>query len=379
MMKPHSSRIALHVAGLDTDGVHTGARLSRQVDSGELIRLRRGVYVATRDWLEARPWERPALAVAATALVAPRTVFCGTSALLLHGVPLLTPPRRVHVRTLRRSSVRLTRQTPMTGRTAPERVVRRLGLPPAAVERLQGIPTQRHEPVIPPHHTRDDLREHTTQNPVSAAETLIPRVRLPRTASPVCSGPDDGYLVEPLELAAVDTVTRLPAPDAVVVLDAVMARLVADGLPEGDARARLVSWFGHVRAPRRRTLLSERTDFADPRAESPGESLSRWRIHELGFVAPELQTTVSLDTGRARLDFEWPDVGVVGEFDGRLKYGADPSLSGREAADAVYAEKLREDAIRRTGRDVVRWGWAQLQEPDQLAQRLSRAGVPRRP
>lgn len=144
-----------------------------------MLRLRRGVYVAARDWMEAHPWDRSALAVVATALADPRTVFCRTSALLLQGIPLLTPPQRVHVRTLRRSSVRLTRQTPMTGRTAPERLVRTLGLPPAAVARLRGIPTQRHEPVIPPERVRDDLREHSAQNPASAAETLLPRVHLP--------------------------------------------------------------------------------------------------------------------------------------------------------------------------------------------------------
>ncbi|MDZ5076870.1 hypothetical protein [Nesterenkonia sp. HG001] len=266
----------------------------------------------------------------------------------------------------------------MTGRTAPDRLVRTLGLPPAAVARLRGIPTQRHEPVIPPERVRDDLREHSAQNPASAAETLLPRAHLPSTASPLCSGPEDGYLVEPLPLATVDTVTRLPAPDAVVVLDAVVARLMTDGLAERDARAQLLTWLGHVPTIRRRSLLAQRLDFADPRAESPGESLSRWRIHELGFVAPELQTTVSSDAGRARLDFEWREAGVAGEFDGRLKYGADSGLSGEEAADAVYAEKLREDAIRRTGRVVVRWGWEQLQQPDELARRLTRAGVPRR-
>ena len=80
------------------------------------------------------------------------------------------------------------------------------------------------------------------------------------------------------------------------------------------------------------------------------------------------------DVGRVRVDFAWPDVGVVGEFDGRIKYGR--QLAGSDPHGVVFAEKLREDALRRAGWTVVRWTWADLKSPRRLVQRLLDAGVP---
>ena len=72
--------------------------------------------------------------------------------------------------------------------------------------------------------------------------------------------------------------------------------------------------------------------------------------------------------------------GVVGshpapeflEFDGRIKYGR-LLKPGQDAGDAVRAEKRREDAIRDEDWGVVRWVWADLARPDQLAGRVRRA------
>src|SRR5699024_9376352 len=93
---------------------------------------------------------------------------------------------------------------------------------------------------------------------------------------------------------------------------------------------------------------------ADGRAESPGESLSRARFFEWGLPRPELQVDFRDDDGHiGRVDFWWQDRGVVGEFDGRTKYGA---TAGR-SAEALWQEKLREDRLRRRGVAVVRWTW----------------------
>lgn len=48
-------------------------------------------------------------------------------------------------------------------------------------------------------------------------------------------------------------------------------------------------------------------------------------------------------------------------------------LPGQTAGDVVYAEKLREDALRDLGWQVVRWGWADLRDPAELRRRLERA------
>jgi hypothetical protein len=114
--------------------------------------------------------------------------------------------------------------------------------------------------------------------------------------------------------------------------------------------------------------------FADGRSESAGESRSRVVIARCGIPSPDLQVSVPLlSTGaHARSDFAWLDRGTVAEFDGMAKYGR-LLRPGEDAGDAVVREKLREDAIRDTGLRVVRWNWAELDDFDAAAGRLTRA------
>ncbi|HAP88677.1 MAG TPA: hypothetical protein DCR15_02325, partial [Arthrobacter bacterium] len=69
---------------------------------------------------------------------------------------------------------------------------------------------------------------------------------------------------------------------------------------------------------------------------------------------------------------------VVGEFDGVEKYVKPEYLKGRTASQTVVEEKKRENRIRATGFNVVRWDWADLMEPGKLERKLAAAGVPRR-
>ncbi|MGJ9371589.1 hypothetical protein [Nesterenkonia sp. CF4.4] len=110
-------------------------------------------------------------------------------------------------------------------------------------------------------------------------------------------------------------------------------------------------------------------------------------IHQLGFAAPDLQVWITTEIGDERVDFEWTvESGsrsgsssrrIVGEFDGLGKYFDEAMLRGRSAKQVHYAEKRREDAIRRTGRAVTRWDWTDLTHPEALAAKLIQAGVPR--
>ena len=111
---------------------------------------------------------------------------------------------------------------------------------------------------------------------------------------------------------------------------------------------------GHGRAAR---IL----EFADARAESVGESITRLRLAQLGVPDPALQVVLSEVVQRVgiRVDFEVVEYRTVVEFDGKVKY----SRFLREyqtAGDAVFEEKRREDAIRATGRQCVRIVWDEL-------------------
>lgn len=112
-------------------------------------------------------------------------------------------------------------------------------------------------------------------------------------------------------------------------------------------------------------------------AETPLETLSRLVIEQLGFAAPVLQQHFWLPgLGRhAYVDFYWPDVGVIGEADGKGKYLG--SGSADDAAQRVIEEKQREDELRAQSHGFARWGWIDAWQPARLERILVRAGVPR--
>ena len=115
---------------------------------------------------------------------------------------------------------------------------------------------------------------------------------------------------------------------------------------------------------------------ADARAMSVGESLSRAQMYLLNLPRPDLQVRWEDDDGLiGYTDFGWD--GVVGEFDGKVKYGA--SLNQGDPAAVVWREKLREDRLRARGARVARWVWADALSPRRLASRLAAQGVRPRP
>jgi hypothetical protein len=104
---------------------------------------------------------------------------------------------------------------------------------------------------------------------------------------------------------------------------------------------------------------------ADGRAESPGESRGRWLFWSCGLPAPFLQYEIrDPDGGLIGIcDWGWPDLGLLGEFDGRIKYGR-LLLPGQLPGDVVFAEKRREDRLREvSGCAMIRLTWEDLERP----------------
>lgn len=176
----------------------------------------------------------------------------------------------------------------------------------------------------------------------------------------------DGDLVE---LGEVRVTSRVRT-----VLDIATSRGLADGVVAVDAILRDDPAAGEEL----RRRVAERRPFPGVRrvdavlalatglAESPLESLSLARIHELGFPRPEQQVPFVIDGQLFRADFFWREAGIVGEADGRGKYSS---------AAALVDEKDREDAIRSVVRGFARWGWADALDGQGLARRLTRAGL----
>ncbi len=111
--------------------------------------------------------------------------------------------------------------------------------------------------------------------------------------------------------------------------------------------------------------------------DSPGESLSRLVIDEAGLEPPTLQQPFQTRRGRFLVDFWWERAGVVGEFDGEVKYRDRSIRQGRSPEDVVVDEKRREDAIREDPRvrRFVRWTWADVWRPGLVPALVREAGV----
>lgn len=197
-----------------------------------------------------------------------------------------------------------------------------------------------------------------------------------RPAAPVLI---DGVLVTDLASTVVAVAVSESFREAVIVADAALRRAehpiehmpagitdraglltVADALPlrQGSAAARAVG------------------EFADGRADRPGESHSRVSMHEAGITPPKLQVELFGASGRRYFgDFWWPQFQTIGEFDGEGKYRDPKFLRGRTPHRALMDEKAREDDLRATGRRFVRWGWPIALSPTRLRAHLLRGGV----
>lgn len=180
----------------------------------------------------------------------------------------------------------------------------------------------------------------------------------------------DGRLVTSAELMLVDIACTQPFEQAVAIIDQALRKDLCTPEQAAAALARAGGRPGVARAQRA-------LGFGDGRADGIGESRSRCALDAAGLPTPELQWEVRSAAGKflGRVDFAWPELGVVGEFDGRAKYSR-YLKPGQIASDAVIAEKLREDRIRGTGLWVVRWTWADFARFAPVADELrARLGI----
>ena len=107
---------------------------------------------------------------------------------------------------------------------------------------------------------------------------------------------------------------------------------------------------------------------ADGRAESPGESLSRVLFYRNGVPCPDLQFDVRRGDGSliGTSDFYWEEQRLLGEFDGKAKYGR-LVRPGDQPGEVVFREKRREDEMRGESYGMTRWIWADLMPPGRRA------------
>ncbi len=111
---------------------------------------------------------------------------------------------------------------------------------------------------------------------------------------------------------------------------------------------------------------------ADGKSASAGESLGRHLFWASHIPAPQLQYEVYDSAGEliGICDWGWPDHGLMGEFDGKVKYGR-LLQPGQDVGQVVFAEKQREDLIRAvTDCRMVRIIWSDFDRPRVTARRV---------
>ncbi|RMI35526.1 hypothetical protein [Nocardia stercoris] len=169
----------------------------------------------------------------------------------------------------------------------------------------------------------------------------------------------------------VDLARTVPFEAAVVAGDALAREY---GVTATDLTAEL------HRAARRVGIGTARqvVAFLDPRSPGIGHSRSRVMLRRLGIPQPRSQGDVQSHDRRrlGRVDFWFGDTGVVGVFDGHLRYGRAVHPGG-DVVEALAREQSREEALRRHGFQVVRWTWDELADGTAAARiraALARAG-----
>jgi len=301
----------LRAAGYDKNAVR------RMVRAGMLTRLCRGAYT------DREPDDAPArhrlLVRAALGEMADGAVASHVSAAVLHGLPTWgLRLDRAHITLARRSGGR--RDDRLYVHTAP--------LDPDDVVVIDGVPVTSAAPAVV------DIARTAAFEPAVAVTDAALRLG---------------------ERRATQRPGERPTPD----------RLLEPGVTGADLDAALRRATGWPGVPDARRVVA----FADARSESVGESRSRVAIALAELPPPQLQWPERLGGSTAYTDFAWPKQRTVGEFDGKIKYGR-LLRPGQSPGDVVYAEKLREDAIRAQGLEVVRWTWANLSDFADTAARV---------
>jgi hypothetical protein len=242
--------------------------------SGQLVRLRQGVYATKRamDWAEGDPVLAHVLTVrAAKATVGGNAVASYHSAALLHRLSLLKPPPEGAV------ALTLPSARPWNRARPADVVFHASDLPPAHVTRLYNLPV------------------------TTAARTVM------------------------------DLARTLPFMDAVVVADSALQQEKATKPELHQILKESAGWPGVKQA---RQVI----EFADERAESPLESAARVVFEQSGLEPPELQATIHGPTFAYRVDFLWRAQQVIAEADGLVKYNDRKDLLAERERDHQLRE-----------------------------------------
>lgn len=176
-----------------------------------------------------------------------------------------------------------------------------------------------------------------------------------------------------------DCLARLDFDEALVVAD---GTLRAKKISRRKMSELLTRRFRGCAGIRRVRMICQ---WAEPCAESGGESLARAAMIRLGFEVPHLQMELPdpVETGkRFRVDFVWRDVSrrlIFGEFDGKQKYVKQQLEKGETLSKVIDAEHERQTRLTVYRASFLRLSYAEVRDAEVLKRKLTLYGVPRGP
>jgi hypothetical protein len=315
---PAIRRLLLSRDQLMCDG-WSDRRIEREVESGQLHRVRRGSYMNGAKWADLWPESRHlAHVVAVNDGARVRPVFALTSAATVQGLPL-------------------------------HRVI---------VDRVH------------------------TLYPDAARRTVTATVRHQGSVDESDVIDVGGILCTSPERTVYDLARLMSAEVALTCADAALARIGGDQrrYDEGAADEWLLGMGVRLDANAgARGIRHARAVMAivDGRSQLPLESVTKLQLRRLGFGQPRLQVPVAAPgDGSFWMDVELEEARAFYECDGETKYADEAMRSGRTLEQVLLAEKQREDWVRgTTGKRVLRGGSVHAASPAALAARLASFGV----
>lgn len=159
---------------------------------------------------------------------------------------------------------------------------------------------------------------------------------------------------------------RQKGPESVSWRAAVLA--VEGALRHGVTRDQLEELPAHYPSVRGQELFHRALAVCHGRCETPGEAMTKAALLELGLKFHEQAEIWTRGTSHApphflaRVDFYVPDLLLVVEFDGHIKYSASEVAPTPEAqSELLTRETYRERSLRATGLDVARVVWKEVE------------------
>lgn len=172
----------------------------------------------------------------------------------------------------------------------------------------------------------------------------------------------DGVRVLKLPYVILEILRDADPLNAVIGAEAAVARVLTPDyrrrIETLTAWADLSEWLvGQLdRRPRAPQVARarDRLRIVGPFSQSAAESLAKCRLWQCGVDTLQQQIRWRWEGRDAFLDFANYELGVALEVDGKNKY------AGPDGADKLWAEKTREDALRRDFPRFIRVGWSEL-------------------